>query len=375
MAITTKSFTELVRDQVTAIQGASKLLVDLTIGSILRAIVEANAAVVIWLEGLILQMLAMMRASTSSGADLDSWVNDFGLSRLSAIAASGLVNFSRFSSTIQAVIPIGVSVQTSDGTQTYTVVLDTNNTAYSASLNAYVLATGVPSINLLVVASAAGAAGNAQAGNINTLTTPITGVDTVTNALTFINGVDAESDTALRARFISFVASLSKATKSAVGYAITSLQQGITYTLVENLDYSGNVKNGYFYVVVDDGTGSPTSTLLNTVANAIETVRPLAVTFGVFPPVVIPVTVSMTLTIANGYNVADTKANAQAAIQSYINSLALGQPLTYTRISQIAYDSSDGIINVSNITLNDGAFDIAVTNKNVIKSATVLIGN
>ena len=53
MSITSKDFATLVSDQVTAIQGASSKLVDLTVGSILRAVVEANAAVVLWLQGIV----------------------------------------------------------------------------------------------------------------------------------------------------------------------------------------------------------------------------------------------------------------------------------------------------------------------------------
>ena len=48
----------------------------------------------------------------------------------------------------------------------------------------------------------------------------------------------------------------------------------MTYTLVENQTYAGATQYGYFYVVVDDGTGSPSSTLLSSVANAIDAVRP-----------------------------------------------------------------------------------------------------
>ena len=46
MAINTQDFTTLVRNQVTAIQGAASGLVDLTVGSILRAVVEAVEALV-----------------------------------------------------------------------------------------------------------------------------------------------------------------------------------------------------------------------------------------------------------------------------------------------------------------------------------------
>lgn len=373
MAITTQDLTTLVRNQVTAIQGAAKVLVDLTVGSILRAVVEANAAVILWLQGLILQLLAITRAATSSGADLDSWVGDFGLYRLAAVAASGQVTFSRFTPSQQAVVPIGASIQTGDGSQQFSVTLDTTNPAYSASFGGYVLAAGVASINVPVAASTAGSGGNVSAGQINTLTQAMPGVDTVSNAAAFTNGTDAESDAALRTRFIAFVASLSKATKGAIGYAITSLKQGVTYTLIENQQYNGSTDNGYFYVVVDDGTGSPGSTFLSTVANAIDAVRGVSIRFGVFAPVVVNANVSMTITTDTSYDHPTVVALVSTALQTYINALHLGQTLTYSRLAQVAYDASPGVINVTGVTLNSGTSDVPATSQQVIKANTIAV--
>lgn len=373
MAITTQDFTTLVRNQVTAIQGAAKVLVDLTVGSILRAVVEANAAVILWLQGLILQLLAITRAATSSGADLDSWVGDFGLTRLAAVAASGQVSFSRFTPSQQAVVPVGTTIQTGDGAQQFAVTLDTTNPAYSASLGGYVLAAGVANINVPVAAVTAGAGGNVSAGQINTLTQALPGVDTVSNAAPFTNGVDAESDTALRIRFIAFVASLSKATKGAVGYAITSLKQGVIYTLVENQQYNGTTDYGYFYVVVDDGTGSPGSTFLSNVSNAIDAVRGVSIRFGVFAPVVVTANVGMTITTAAGYDHAAVVGLVGTALRSYINALLLGQTLTYSRLAQVAYDASPGVTNVTAVLLNGATADVTATSQQVIKAGTVTV--
>lgn len=373
MAITTQDFTTLVRNQVTAIQGAAKVLVDLTVGSILRAVVEANAAVILWLQGLILQLLAITRAATSSGADLDSWVGDFGLTRLAAVASSGQVSFSRFTPSQQAVVPVGTTIQTGDGAQQFAVTLDTTNPAYSASLGGYVLAAGVASINVPVAAATAGAGGNVSAGQINTLTQALPGVDTVSNAAAFTNGVDAESDAALRIRFIAFVASLSKATKGAVGYAITSLKQGVIYTLIENQQYNGTTDYGYFYVVVDDGTGSPGSTFLSNVANAIDAVRGVSIRFGVFAPVVVTANAGMTITTAAGYDHNAVVALVVSALRNYINALTLGQTLTYSRLAQVAYDASPGVTNVTAVTLNGGTADVAATSKQVIKAGTLTV--
>lgn len=373
MAITTQDFTTLVRNQVTAIQGAARGLVDLTVGSILRAVVEANAAVILWLQGLILQLLATTRAATSSGSDLDSWVADFGLTRLPGVAASGSVAFSRFTATQQAVVPVGATIQTGDGSQQFAVMIDTTNPAYNAGLGGYVLAAGVASISVPVQASSVGAAGNAIIGQINTLTQPIPGVDTVSNAAAFTNGADAETDAALRTRFIAYVASLSKATKAAILYAITSLKQGMVAVLVENQLYGGATQNGYFYAVIDDGTGAPGSTLLSTANNAIDAVRPFTVAFGVFAPVVVTANVGMTITTASGYDHTATALLVKAAVQNYINALSLGQTLTYSRLAQVAYDASPGVTNVTAVTLNSGTSDLPATSQQVIKAGTVTV--
>jgi uncharacterized phage protein gp47/JayE len=368
-----KDFQTLVREQVAAIQGGSKVLVDLSVGSILRAVVEAYSAVALWLQGLILQLLAITRAATSSGTDLDSWVADYGLTRLQAVVARGQVTFSRFTATQQAVVPVGANVQTADGTQQYTVTTDTTNSAYSATLGGYVLAAGNAAVTVPVVATAAGAAGNAAVNGINTLAQAIPGIDTVTNAAAFTNGADAESDSALRARFIAYVASLSKATKAAIGYAVTALKQGMTYTLTENQQYNGTASPGYFYAVVDDGTGYPSSALLSNVYNAVDAVRPFTVTFAVFAPVVVTANVTMTITTAAGYSHTAIAALVQTAITNAINALGLGNSLPFTRLAQIAYDASPYVTNVSAVTLNGATADLTATNQQTIKAGTVAV--
>jgi len=373
MTISTKDFPTIVGDAVTAIQGAARGLVDLTIGSILRSVVEANAAIILWLQGLILQLLATTRAATSNTTDLDSFMLDFGVSRLAAVAASGQVTFARFTPTAQAVIPVGTTVLTADGTQSFAVILDITNGAYNAGLGGYVLGAGVSSINVTVVASTAGIGANALIGQISLINAPIPGVDTATNAAAFTNGVNAESDAALRARFITYIASLSKATKLAIGNAITSLKQGVTYSLTENMTYAGVTQNGYFFVVVDDGTGVPDSTFLSTVGNAVDAVRPLTSTFGVYAPVVVTANVAMTITTAAGYNHSATVALLVATITNYINTLALGQSLSYSRLAQVAYDASPGITNVTAVTLNSATADVPATILQVIKAGTVAV--
>lgn len=368
---TLKDFPTIVSDQVTAIQASSVRLIDTTIGSILRSVAEANAAVVLWIQGLIISLLATTRASTSVSTDLDSWVADYGVARLAAVASSGGVTFSRFTPTNSALILVGSTVQTGDGTQVFSVIADTTNAAYSSA--GYTIAAGMASLIVKVQANVAAAAGNVVVGAINTLTSSISGVDTVSNAAAFTNGFDPETDAALRIRFVAFVASLSKATAQAVGYAITSLQSGLVYALVENTQYPGTTDYGYFYVVVDDGTGSPSSTILATVANAINAVRPVTSRFGVFAPVVVSATAVMSATIATGYDPVATKLLVQVAVTNYINTLSLGQALVYTRLAQVAYNASVGVTNITGLLINAATADLAATAQQVIKSSSVVV--
>ena len=139
-----------------------------------------------------------------------------------------------------------------------------------------------------------------QGGSIALLASAIPGVDAVTNAHAFQNGLDAETDDAFRSRFANFIASRSRATLVAVGYAISSIQQGLNYTVQENVDATGAPRMGNFVVTVDDGSGNPSSALLTTVQTAIDAIRPIGSIFSIQPPVVLTVGVSLTIILSPG---------------------------------------------------------------------------
>lgn len=368
-----KSFTDLVSDQVTAMQAKASGLVDLSIGSLLRALAESNAGIAQWIQQLIVTLLVTTRASTSSGADLDSWMADFGFLRLSAVQASGNVTFSRFTATNQALILVGVEVTTTDGTQAFTVIADVANANYDLVSGGYVMSPGIAAISVPVMANTAGLAGNAQAGTITVISGSIQFVDTVTNPVTFSNGENAESDQAFRARFVLWIASLSKATKEAIGYAITSMQNGVTYTLTENYAYNGTPQPGYFYAVVDDGSGSPSSAFISSAYNAIDAVRGFTVTFGVFGPELVTANVSMVLTTDPSGSHPDIVSLVTVALQGFIAGLSLGQLLPFTQLATIAYGASPLVTNVSSVTLNGSASDLAASAKQVIRAGTIMV--
>jgi uncharacterized phage protein gp47/JayE len=250
--LSTQAFTDIVRGAVAAIQAGATKLLNFTPGSVLRAFVEAIAGVVLWLQGLIVYVLTITRFATSVGLDADSWGADFGFAREAAVAATGQVTFGRFTTTTQSVVPFGAVLQTADGTQTFTVDNNPSGTGYNAGLGGYVLGIGLATLTVNVTAQTAGSGGNVLANTITSMGQGVPGVDTVTNSSAFTSGFNAESDTAYRARFVLFIAALSKGTLEAIQSAIANVQQGLQDTVTENFDYNGTYDPGFFYVVATD---------------------------------------------------------------------------------------------------------------------------
>jgi hypothetical protein len=373
MILSTKTFTDLVRGQVAAVQGAAAGLADFTIGSILRAVVESISQVVLWLQGLILALLSTTRASTSAGADLDSWMADYGFTRFGAATANGSVTFASLSAASARLVPAGATVETADGSQQYVVIADPTNGAWNGALNGFNLPDNTASVTVTVQALVAGSAGNAAIGAINTITSPIVGVDTVTNAAAFASGSDPESDAAFRARFVLYIASLARATKAAVAYAIGTLDLGLSYQIVENLTYGGSPDGGYFYVIVDDGSGATPSGTLNAVYLAIDAYRPIKSTFGVFAASTVVATISLTVTALAGYTHTAVAGAVQAAITAYVDALPVGTALQYFRLAQVAYDASPGVGDVLAVLLNSGTADLACTTEQVIRTSSITV--
>jgi uncharacterized phage protein gp47/JayE len=373
MQLSLQNFSTLVEGMVASVQGAAQSLMDLTVGSVLRAILEANASIALWLQWLIVQCLATTRLATSSGTDCDSFGADFGFTRLPAVAASGQVTFSRFTPSTSAFIPVGTVISTAANTQSFLVTADPTNAAYSAATGGYTLAAGVASLNVAVVASAAGSAGNVQPGAIALLSSAVSGVDTVTNAEALTGGIDAESDTAFRSRFGNFLVSLSRATNIAIGSTISGIQQGLSYAINENIDQAGATQMGHFVVTVDEGSGNPPASLLSTVQQAVDAIRPVGTSFAVQGPVVAPANVAVTLTTATGSSHATAVAAVATAIEAYIASLPVGAVLSYTRLAQLAYGASSAVTNLSGLLLNGGTADLSPPLFGVVRAGTVTV--
>jgi uncharacterized phage protein gp47/JayE len=374
------NFTTLVQNMAAAVQASASSLLNLTVGSTIRAILEAVASAQLWLQWLILQVLAMTRLATSVGPQVDSWVADFGLTRLPAVAASGPVTFSRYSTGTAALIQVGTQVKTADGTRIYQVVADSTNAAWNGA-NGFTLPSGTASLNCTVQdvttgptgALTVGTAGNVQANTITLLASAIPGVDTVTNAAPFTNGIDQETDAALQARFSNYIQTRTRATLPAIQSVVAGVQQGLNINIQENVNTSGATQMGNFVVTVDDGSGNPPSSLLTSVSLAIAAYRPIGTTWAVQGPVDTTATIALTIATNPAANKPNLLAPVQAAILAYVDALGIGVTMPYSRIAAIAYAVDPSIVDVTAVTLNGGTADLVPAATGVIKAKTTTV--
>jgi len=374
MALSLRSFTTTVSTAVTAAQGAASSLLDLSVGTPGRAILEATSGMGLWLQSLALQILTRNRLSTSEGEDVDSFIADFGLTREPGVAATGSVLCSSFSpATASATIPVGALVLTISNVS-YSVVADSTNAAWNNAANGYIRPAGSQSLALPVQCTQTGTIGNASTGAICLLGTAVSGIDTVTNPAAFTNGGDGQTDAAVRAGFITWLSTLNRATLSAIEGAVEAIATNIMAQGIENSDAAGNSLPGNIVFYVDDGSGAISDVLIAQAYAVANEYRASPVSVQVVRPTIVSPTVSMTLTLAPNSNAASIEALITAAISSYFNALDIGEGAVYSRLSVLAYGASPSVTSISNLLLDGGTSDIAGAAGVAIRAGAVSYG-
>lgn len=374
MSITLRSFATTVSTAVATAQASCAQLLDMGIGTAGRALMESVAGLGLWLQYLGLQVLSRTRLATSAGTDCDSFVNDFGMTRLPGTAATGYVTMTCFSPAGQsAVVPAGVTVRTVAGV-TFSVVEDSAASNWSAAQGGYVRPAGAATISVPVQAEVAGSSGNVAAGAICLMGTSVAGIDTVTNPAAFVNGSDAETDAALRARFPLWLAAKATGCAAAVGSAVAGVQDDLTSALMDGAAPDGTARAGYFTVVVNDGTGAPSDALVSSVYAAVDAVRACGIGFAVQRPAVLTLDVSMTVTVAESADASAVQTALQTAITADIDACAVGSGYAYSRLSYLAYvEAGTPVLSVTDVLLDGAQADIPALATQAIVAGTISV--
>jgi uncharacterized phage protein gp47/JayE len=187
------STSDVVANMVAALQ-ASEPDLDTSIGTPIRKILDAVGEAIA--EAYSDQHLITYQYDIDSkvGGDLDDFCALFGITRIPAQRAQGVVTFTRpndqFAATTAAVI--------APGTQ---VLAQTNPVVYVQTTVGSILNPGQLSVDVPVQAVTAGASGNVAAGLLTTIASSVNGVTTCINANPLSGGSGQETDDDLRARF------------------------------------------------------------------------------------------------------------------------------------------------------------------------------
>ena len=305
-------------------------------------------------------------ASTAVGESLDYIVAERGLTRKAAVAAVRQGTFNRE-------IPAGSAFRTIDGENS---VIFTSGELISAG-STYVYQ---------MTCTTAGTAGNSYTGNILPITA-ITGLTLATIGEIITEGTDEETDTALRARYFeTFDAQAFGGNIAAYRQAILAIEGVGAVQVYPAYNGGGTV----LCSILESNYTPATETLVRAVQAVIcpsedGQVEPSANGYGMAPigaackiTTATNLTLNMAMDIAfdaqieNG--VATYQSEIEDAIRGYIRSVCetWGNPLSGQRVSYpvniyvariitAILTAVPVVVNVSNITINGAAGDLALT--------------
>lgn len=318
--------------------------IDLTetspLGQILRVV--AAAIVEVWEVAEDAYYAGFITSAT--GASLDEAVRIVGISRTAAVAATGTVQFSRTTPTPAAIlIPAGTRVQTVGGQQAF------------ITTEAVIMQTGSSSVTAPVVCTEPGIAGNVAAGSISSLASILQGIESITNPAPTSGGGDAETDAALRFRATTYVPG-SRATTTAIRAALLGVPGVTAVNLSE--DYETNT------ITAAVAGGDDTALL-----DVLEQCRPAGIAAVLARPETVAVAVTVAATIRAGYTPAAVQTAIEASLQAYFDTLAIGDPVTFTGLVGAAI-SPAGVQDVTGLSATDGITSIDAFGENIMVTPT-----
>ena len=197
-----------------------------------------------------------------------------------------------------------------------------------------------------------GTAGNVAAGTITKIPYSIPGVTAVTNEVGAVDGYTEETDAQLLARYLLKVRT--PATSGNANHyqewalSVAGVGQAKVYSVWNG---NGTVK----VIIVDSNNATASSTLVQAVADYIETVRPIGATVTVTSPAPYPIDICVDIK-----GVADIDT-VKAAVNAYFSAYGFTSTyISYAQIGKILLDS--GIISdYKNLIVCGGTSNVPLT--------------
>lgn len=246
-----KSFEEILERMINRVVARTDLT-DINDGSSLKQVLAAAAREDDDAYFQMVNLLNLFDIDKALGADLDERAKEFNpalISRTSAVKATGAVIFARTGTVGAVTIPIGTQVKVPAAGAAPEILFAT--TAEGTIPDTFSVSGSVP-----IVADESGLGGNAAVGAINGFGSKPSGVDTVSNPASLVNGRAAEIDDAFRSRLKAQIKGLARShvdgleTAALTGADSTTGQTVKFAQVVEDPISRGNVT-----LYIDDGSG------------------------------------------------------------------------------------------------------------------------
>ncbi|WP_068784770.1 baseplate J/gp47 family protein [Paenibacillus phocaensis] len=296
------------------------------------------------------QLLARGFASTTYGEYLDLRAAEHGVTRRSAVAATGVV---RFTGEPARTVPAGTVVATPADEYSAEASMEYETTA-AVTLDER--GEGTAPIRALVQ----GRAGVVPAGVIQVMATPVGGVTAVTNPEATRGGADIESDELLLERFFSQVRNQGTSGNKAQYLKWAGEVPGVGGAQVEPL-WQGPGTVGIYLLDADKRAAS--EEIVAAAQAYIDPTRdgqgegaaPAGPIVTVMAAEEVPIDLRVKLTLASGVTMAEVKKKIEEGVRAYLKQLAFADPLVrFTRIAAILLDIPP-IIDYAELTVNGNA--------------------
>ena len=215
-----------------------------------------------------------------------------------------------------------------------------------------------------VQANELGSLYNVKAGEVCYLPIKLSNIISVTNESDYTEAYDAETDQELYDRYELILQA--DATSGNVAHYIKWCTEvpGVTSCQAKECTNDKEEKeNGCVLCVISSDHKAASETLIETVSNYLETVRPV----GAHPYVVsakeLPINVTVQLALENSIDISDIEENIAAAIKDYFVECDKKQlkKIYLSKVSSAIEDSSDYILGIDSIKINDAHASVEIT--------------
>ena len=187
---------------------------------------------------------------------------------------------------------------------------------------AAVLPAGALTVTAAAQAVLGGRRGNAAKGAVNTLITPPSGIESVTNDVPFTGGADKEDDEALRTRLLRCFYALPNGSNTETYRRAALMTPGVKS--VQVVPRANGVNTVAVYLYGDNG--AVTDEVLGKVGETLEKLKEISVDVTVAAAVAVKKPVTVYVKPKDGCAFEDAKASCTAAITAYLNAFEVGEP-------------------------------------------------